>query len=463
MSKTVTLDETVTVNRPLHEVFAYVSEFSRIEEWDPGVASGKRLTPGEVCVGSEFRIDMKAGFSLHYTVIQFEQDSRMLMTVDSRVFTAREEISFTATEQGTAVRYVAKFDFPLPLAAANRIYPAAMDRVGKSTMAGLKAALEDEFEAPAESRRLALADKFILPGLWRFTRFGYSRSRKHWKPVSAYLGDKHAIVTGATSGVGQAAASALAELGAHVTLVARDSAKAEAVARDIRRQTGNEQVSVELCDLGVIAEVHALADRLLAAGKPVDMLVNNATYIHHQLIEKKPFWEKELAAANILDVGLRSAYVASWHAAQIMVPQKSGVIAFGSSFGANCYMHGPAYGAQKAGIDKFAHDMEHDLRGTGVIAVSIWMGPLITERSKIASETNPEQYKDFIETAENPEFTAHILDAIDRAPDREELSGSVLIGAEIAQKLGVTDRGKDRPSYRDMLGNPPSKNPAAVY
>ena len=295
MSKTVTLDETVTVNRPLHEVFAYVSEFSRIEEWDPGVASGKRLTPGEVCVGSEFRIDMKAGFSLHYTVIQFEQDSRMLMTVDSRVFTAREEISFTATEQGTAVRYVAKFDFPLPLAAANRIYPAAMDRVGKSTMAGLKAALEDEFEAPAESRRLALADKFILPGLWRFTRFGYSRSRKHWKPVSAYLGDKHAIVTGATSGVGQAAASALAELGAHVTLVARDSAKAEAVARDIRRQTGNEQVSVELCDLGVIAEVHALADRLLAAGKPVDMLVNNAGALFNPRQQTAEGFEKSFA------------------------------------------------------------------------------------------------------------------------------------------------------------------------
>ncbi len=64
--------------------------------------------------------------------------------------------------------------------------------------------------------------------------------------------------------------------------------------------------------------------------------------------------------------GLRSAYVASWHAAKMMVAQGSGLIAFGSSFGGSCYMHGPAYGAQKAGIDKFAHDMGHDLRGTGV-------------------------------------------------------------------------------------------------
>ena len=38
MSNTVTLDETIEVQRPLHEVFAYVSEFSHVEEWDPAVA-----------------------------------------------------------------------------------------------------------------------------------------------------------------------------------------------------------------------------------------------------------------------------------------------------------------------------------------------------------------------------------------------------------------------------------------
>ena len=195
----------------------------------------------------------------------------------------------------------------------------------------------------------------------------------------------------------------------------------------------------------------------------LDVLVNNAAMIHHQLIEKKPFWEKELEAVDILDVGLRSSYVASWHAAKIMAAQGSGLIAFTSSFGASCYMHGPAYGAQKAGIDKLAHDMEHDLRGTGVIAISIWLGMQITERSQISAKTNPEQYEGFLAMAENPEFTAHILDAIDKAPNREALSGETLIGAEIARELGVQDRGQDRVSHRDMLGSPRAKNPAAVY
>jgi len=284
-----------------------------------------------------------------------------------------------------------------------------------------------------------------------------------------------ALVTGASRGAGAGIARGLGELGYTVYVTGRTKTPGEAKGWDGSVLPGTYEETAQkvtelggrgvavACDHGDDAQVAALFDKIAKDEGRLDILVNNAAYMHYQLIEKKPFWEKELEAVNILDVGLRSAYVASWHAAKIMVPQGSGLIAFGSSFGASCYMHGPAYGAQKAGLDKFAHDMEHDLRGTGVIAVSIWMGPLITERSKIAGETNPEQYTEFLATAENPEFTGHILDAIDKSPNRDELSGSVLVGAEIAKQLGVTDRGKERPSYREMLGSPPAKNPAAVY
>ncbi|MEO0030298.1 MAG: hypothetical protein RIS94_56 [Pseudomonadota bacterium] len=284
-----------------------------------------------------------------------------------------------------------------------------------------------------------------------------------------------ALVTGASRGAGRGIARGFGELGYTVYVTGRTIAPGEAKGWDgsvLPGTVGETAAEVTaaggtgiavVCDHANDEEVAALFDRIAREQGHLDMLVNNATYIHPQLIEKKPFWEKDLGAVDILDVGLRSAYVASWHAARMMVKQGHGVIAFGSSFGGSCYMHGPAYGAQKAGLDKFAHDMEHDLRGTGVIAVSIWMGPLVTERSAIARDTNPEQYEGFIETAENPEFTAHIIDAIDRAPNRDDLSGQTLIGAEIARELGVTDRGRERPSYREMLGSPRPKNPAAVY
>lgn len=289
------------------------------------------------------------------------------------------------------------------------------------------------------------------------------------------MASKVALVTGASRGAGRGIARGFGELGYTVYVTGRTVAPGDAKGWDGTvlpgtfaetaaevTAAGGKGIAV-MCDHADDAQVAALFARIAEEQGRLDVLVNNATYIHHQLIEKMSFWEKELDAVKILDVGLRSAYVASWHAARMMVPQGSGVIAFGSSFGGSCYMHGPAYGAQKAGVDKFAHDMEHDLRGTGVITVSIWMGPLVTERSLIAQKTNPEQYEGFIDAAENPEFTAHIIDAIAVAPHRDELSGQTLIGAEIAKELGVTDRGKERPSYREMLGSPRHKNPAAVY
>jgi len=286
---------------------------------------------------------------------------------------------------------------------------------------------------------------------------------------------KIALVTGASRGAGRGIARGLGEKGMTVYVTGRTVTPGNAygwdgtvlpgtvaeTAEEVTR-SGGRGIPV-VCDHADDAQVAAMFDRISDEQGRLDILMNNATYIHHQLIEKKPFWEKEIDAVRILDVGLRSAYVASWHAARIMVGQGSGLIAFGSSFGATCYMHGPAYGAQKAGVDKFAHDMEHDLRGTGVLTASIWMGPLITERSEIASRTNPEQYEGFLSTAENPEFTAHILYEIASNPAYAELSGRTLIAAEIGREMGITDRGNERPSYRDMLGSPAAPNPAAVY
>ncbi len=286
---------------------------------------------------------------------------------------------------------------------------------------------------------------------------------------------KVALVTGASRGAGAGIARGFGEMGYTVYVTGRTVTPGEAkgwdgsvlpgtVAETAARITelGGKGIPL-LCDHADDAQVARVFEQIMDESGRLDVLVNNAAMMHHQLIEKKPFWEKELAAVGILDVGLRSSYVASWHAAKIMVPQGSGLISFTSSFGASCYMHGPAYGAQKAGLDKLAHDMEHDLRGSGVIAVSIWLGMQVTERSAIASKTNPEQYEGFLAMAENPEFTAHILDAIDKAPNRDELSGETLVGAEVARELGVTDRGNQPPSHREMLGSPRSKNPAAVY
>ena len=286
---------------------------------------------------------------------------------------------------------------------------------------------------------------------------------------------KIALVTGASRGAGKGIALGLAEKGMTVYVTGRTKSVGTdkgwhgtvlpgsvGETAQLCTEAGGKGVPV-ICDSGDDQDVEKLFEQIMAEQGRLDVLFNNATFIHHQLIEPKPFWEKELAAQKILDVGLRSAYVASWHAAKIMAEQKSGLIAFGSSFGGTCYMHGAAYGAQKAGVDKFAHDMAVDLEPFNVQAVSIWMGPLKTERAMQAAEVHPEQYEELMKVAESPQFTGHIVHAIASDPKAQELSGQVLIGAEVAKRYDIKDDGKEPPSYREMLGSPPEFSEAKVY
>jgi NAD(P)-dependent dehydrogenase (short-subunit alcohol dehydrogenase family) len=124
-------------------------------------------------------------------------------------------------------------------------------------------------------------------------------------------------------------------------------------------------------------------------------------------------------------------------------------------------MHGPAYGAQKAGLDKLAADMAVDFRGTGVATVSIWMGILLTEKLRAALDGQPEALARTAEHAETPEFTGYLIDALYRDPELGELSGRTVIGAELAQRYGITDEGGRRPpSHREAMGAP--RTPSSV-
>jgi NAD(P)-dependent dehydrogenase (short-subunit alcohol dehydrogenase family) len=286
--------------------------------------------------------------------------------------------------------------------------------------------------------------------------------------MSKKLEGKIALVTGASRGAGKGIALALGAEGATVYVTGRSikegdtalpgtiSATAEAVTA-----AGGKGIAVA-CDHSKDADVRALFERIEKEQGQLHILVNNATFLHDELINKGGFWEKPVELVDILDVGLRSAYVASWHAAPLMVKQKDGLIAFTSSFGASCYMHGPAYGAQKVGVDKFARDMAVDLKAHNVCTASIWMGMLRTDRTKRVMDSEPEKYAGFWEIAETPEFTGHLISALYRDPKRAERTGGVLIGAELAEEYGIQDEGRQPPSHRPMLGSPAPGHPAVV-
>ncbi len=277
------------------------------------------------------------------------------------------------------------------------------------------------------------------------------------------------LVTGASRGAGKGIALAFGSLGDIVYVTGRTRNEGEAplpgtvfaTAEEITARGGTGIAVV--CDHGNDEDVAALFNRIQEEQGHLDILVNNAASVHDDLVKPGPFWEKSLGLSHIIEVGLRSSYVTSYHAAKIMSKQKYGLIVNTSSPGAACYMHGPAYGAQKAGCDKMVWDMAHDLKPYNVAAISIWMGVLKTERLEMVMKMDPEKYAAFYEAAESPEFTGRIIDALARDADLIERSGKTYIGAELGQALGVTDiDGKQPASHRDMLGGPLQFNPAVV-
>jgi NAD(P)-dependent dehydrogenase (short-subunit alcohol dehydrogenase family) len=278
-----------------------------------------------------------------------------------------------------------------------------------------------------------------------------------------------AVVTGASRGAGRGIAIALGQAGYVVYVTGRTQNEGEAALPGTIYETasavtdaGGYGIAVRV-DHSNDDEIKALFERVEIDYGRLDILVNNVAHIDDQLILPGGFWEKTLDLVKILDVGLRSQYVASYYAAPMMVEQKSGLIVFTSSFGSVCYMHGPAYGAQKAGVDKFAADMAVDLKEHNVAAVSIWMGMLLTERSKKAIKEHPDMYGQLAEMAETPEFTGHLIAALDDDPELMTLTGQTLIGAELADRYGVIDAGGKKPiSHRPFLGDPRVAHPAVV-
>ena len=250
-------------------------------------------------------------------------------------------------------------------------------------------------------------------------------------------------MTGASRGAGRGIA--LGSYGCTVYVTGRSEKPGDASLAGTIHETaaavtaaGGKGIAVRV-DHGNDQEVRALLAQVRSEQGRLDILVNNACALHDELTSPKPFWEKPLQVVDMLDVGLRSSYVASYYAAPMMVERRSGLMIFTSASGAVHYVYGPAYGAHKAGLDKFAADMAVDCKDYNVAVLSIWMGALLTDRLRMVIASDPVKYGHLEERAETPEFTGHVLWALYNDPKRMELSGQTVIGAEMAVKYGIKD------------------------
>ena len=257
-----------------------------------------------------------------------------------------------------------------------------------------------------------------------------------------------ALVTGASRGVGKGCALALGAAGATVYVTGRTRRGASGrlggtiddTADEVTRR-GGRGVALA-CDHADDAQVAAVFEQIARDAGRLEILVNNVFAVPegHGPLYGTPFWEQPLAIWDVMTtVGVRSHYVAAWHAARTMAAAGAGLIANISSFGAASYQVNVAYGVGKAAVDRLTRDAARELRPRGVCVVSLWPGVVRTER--VLAGDLP--YDTSI--SESPELTGRGVVALATDPDRLRRSGKPWVVAELAAEYGFDDVDGSRP------------------
>jgi short-subunit dehydrogenase len=172
--------------------------------------------------------------------------------------------------------------------------------------------------------------------------------------------DRVVLVTGASSGIGRAAAVRLAAAGTRVIVHGRDPARTDEVAG----LAGGAPLVADLSLPGAGAEI---AERALAVHGKVDAVVNNAGIGWSGPLVRMPReTAQELLAINLIaPIELTNALLPG------MIQRRTGVVCFVGSIAGRLGVAGEAvYSAAKSGIDGFAESLRYELAGSGV-AVSI--------------------------------------------------------------------------------------------
>jgi short-subunit dehydrogenase len=194
-----------------------------------------------------------------------------------------------------------------------------------------------------------------------------------------------ALVTGASSGIGEAIAQQLAARGTDLILTARRGDRLEALAEAVREKYG-VRVEVIPLDLGSPGAAEELFQRTEGAGRRVDVLVNNAGFGVHESFTDIA-WERTQAQLQLNIVSLTQL---THRFVRAMVARDRGWVLNVASVGA--YMPVPSYAtyaASKAYVRNFSEALAHELRRTSVRVCSLCPGATATEFMQVAGHDVP--------------------------------------------------------------------------
>jgi NAD(P)-dependent dehydrogenase (short-subunit alcohol dehydrogenase family) len=199
------------------------------------------------------------------------------------------------------------------------------------------------------------------------------------------LAGKHAIVTGASRGIGRAIALGFAEAGADVALVSRRQESLDAVAREIETRTGRKTLALA-CHMGQTADIAAMVARVTDAWGTIDVLVNNAgtNPVMAPLAElDESAWDK------IMDVNLKGPFLASAQVIRAMAATgvRGSIINMASVGGLDPSPLLGAYSVSKAALLHLTRALAKECGASGIRVNAIAPGLIETKFAAALIET----------------------------------------------------------------------------
>lgn len=285
----------VRAGRGARDCLAYVVDLRNLPDWDPSARSVAKLTEGSLGAGARFELRLRAGLretAMHYEVLRYAPPYAATLRGEAEGVTVVDEIRVEPEDNGALLRWRANIQLGEGL-GEQLARPWLMRR-----MRAAARRLETALRAPPPARLGAtgrIADRLLLPGAARFTRQGFRAAGL--PPITERGEGLHIAITGATSGLGEAAALMLARRGARISIVGRDGERLRALSRRLRVDSGTRPRIIET-DLLDLDATRAAADALAEHDTP-DVLINNAGALFDRRAETAQGFERALVV-NLL-------------------------------------------------------------------------------------------------------------------------------------------------------------------
>ncbi|XP_064554221.1 uncharacterized oxidoreductase TM_0325-like [Drosophila montana] len=224
--------------------------------------------------------------------------------------------------------------------------------------------------------------------------------------------DKVIIVTGASSGIGAAAAVHLASLGGLLVIVGRNEAKLKETADNILAAGGVAALQLK-ADMDKEADVERIVAASLAKYGRIDVLINNAGILERGTIESTSLAQYD----RVMNTNVRALYQLTMLATPELVKTKGSIVNVSSVNGIRSFPGVLAYNVSKSAVDQFTRCVALELASKGVRVNSVNPGVIVTEIHKRGG-MDEATYQQFLEHSK----TTH---ALGRAGDVEEVAKAI--------------------------------------